>query len=170
MEYRKVKLDTSKEDFSSVLSEILDQGQDVTITITGDSMLPLWKHNRDTVVLAKCDKAGLKKGDIPLYRRNNCQLVMHRIIKVNKDTYNLCGDAQTHIEYNVNTKNIIAVVKTFTRKGKEYSCSNLWYRLYTVLWVSARPFRHIILRGYRLFNRLVPHTVQQQNPKNNGWR
>ena len=98
---------------------MLDENIDIAITVTGDSMFPLWRHMRDTAVLTKCDKTALRKGDIPLYRRKTGQYVMHRIIKANKDSYNLCGDAQTQIEYNLSAENIIAVVKAFTRKGKK---------------------------------------------------
>ncbi len=153
MDVRKVKLDTSKEEFSAALLQLLDENIDVTITVTGDSMLPLWKHKRDTVVLTKCDKFALKKGDIPLYRRSNGQFVMHRIIHVHKDSYNLCGDAQTQIEYNLKKENIIAVVKAFTRKGKEYSCTSHWFKLYSALWLRLRPFRRILLKGYRMFQK-----------------
>lgn len=161
MEYRKVKLDTSKEDFYTAVLELLDDNLEITITVTGDSMFPLWKHKRDTVTLTKCDKAALKKGDIPLYRRENGQFVMHRIVKVNEDSYNLCGDAQTQIEYDLKMEYIIAVVKTFTRKGTEYTCSNPWYRLYTVLWIKVRLLRHLLLIGLRFFRRLVHYTIPQ---------
>lgn len=117
----------------------------LSMNITGDSMFPLWRHRRDTAVLTKYDKTALRKGDIPLYRRRTGQYVMHRIIKVNRDGYNLCGDAQTQIEYNFSKENIIAIVKAFTRKGKKYCCSDLWYRVYTVFWIGPLPFRRIML-------------------------
>ena len=152
MDIKHVKVDPSKEGFSSILLEMLDENIDVTVTVTGDSMFPLWRHKRDTVVLTKCDKTALKKGDIPFYRRKTGQYVMHRIIKVNKESYNLCGDAQTQIEYNLSKENIIAVVKAFTRKGKEYNCSDLWVRGYKALWIGLLPFRGILLRGYRILS------------------
>lgn len=152
MELRKVKLDTSKEVFTSALVKLLDENIDITITVTGDSMFPLWRHKRDTVVLTKCNYSALKKGDIPLYRRSNGQYVMHRIIKVNEDSYNLCGDAQTHIEYNLSKEKILAVVKAFTRKGKEYNCRTPWVKAYTVLWIVLLPIRGILLKGYRIIS------------------
>lgn len=145
-----VKIDPSKEKDSSILLKMLAENIDVTITVTGDSMFPLWRHKRDTVVLTKCDKTTLKKGDIPLYRRTTGQYVMHRIIKVNHESYNLCGDAQTQIEYNLPTENVIAVVKAFTRKEKNYCCSDLRYKTYTVLWMRLFSCRRIILKCYRI--------------------
>lgn len=155
MESRKVKLNIVKEEFSSAILKILDENIDVTIMVTGNSMFPLWKHKRDTVVLSKCAKTALQKGDIPLYRRDTGQFVLHRIIKVNNDSYNLCGDAQTQIEYNLKKDNILAVVKAFTRKGKEYSCNNPWYRLYTVLWLKLLPVRGVILKVCRIIQRII---------------
>lgn len=146
METKHVKIDVEQEQFSLVLLKMLAENIDVTITVTGDSMFPLWRHKRDSVVLTKCDKTALKKGDIPLYKRRTGQYVMHRIIKVNKDSYNLCGDAQTQIEYDLAKDNIIAEVKAFTRKGKKYNCNDPWVRLYTALWIGLLPIRGIILK------------------------
>jgi signal peptidase len=144
---------SSKEKLSSVLLTMLSENIDVTITVTGDSMFPLWRHKRDTVVLTNCDKSALRKGVIPLYVRESGQYVMHRIVKANNNNYNLCGDAQTQIEYNLPKEKIVAVVKGFTRKGKEYSCDDLWVRIYSVLWMWLFPFRGIILKAYRKLSR-----------------
>jgi hypothetical protein len=146
MNIKHIKIDTNDPEASSALFKMLDEGMDINITVTGDSMFPLWKHKRDSVVITRCEKTSLKKGDIPLYRRVTGQYIMHRIVKVNNDSYNLCGDAQTQVEYNIKAENIIGVVKAFTRKGKKYDCRNLLFRVYSVLWVAILPFRGIFLR------------------------
>lgn len=143
------------------MEQLFEDDFDVTITVTGNSMSPLWVHKRDTVTLTKCDMADLKRGDIPFYLKDNGQFVMHRIIGVKANSYHLCGDAQTDIEYFSKKENIFAVVKAFNRKGKEYSCRDLWYRIYMVLWVGLRPFRPILMKGYRYARRRVPHNGQQ---------
>ncbi|MEQ8175958.1 MAG: S24/S26 family peptidase [Syntrophomonadaceae bacterium] len=153
MDLKQVKIIISNEKFSSIILKMLDENIDVSITVTGNSMFPLWRDKRDTVVLTKNDTTLLKKGDIPLYRRNSGQYVMHRIIKVNKDSYNLCGDAYTQIEYDLPRDKIIAVVKAFTRKGKYYDCNNPWVRLYTVLWIRLLPFRGFFVGAYILFGK-----------------
>ena len=75
-----------------LICEKLEEGREVTFSPHGSSMLPLLKEGRDTVTLAK--PAGkLKKYDIPLYRRENGQFVLHRVVRVG-DTYTCIGDNQ----------------------------------------------------------------------------
>jgi hypothetical protein len=149
MEIRRKKSRVSLEEFSTVVLPMLEKNIDVTITTTGNSMYPLWVHKRDSVLLTSCDKFNLRKGDIPLYKRANGQYVLHRIVKVNKDSYDMCGDAQWNIEYSVPKENIIAVVKAFTRKGKEYSCKSSVYSAYSILWMWLFPLRKLNIRIYR---------------------
>ena len=80
MEERTVIL--SLEELSPILNSLLEQGQTVTLQVTGISMMPLWMHRRDQVVLEHCQEGSLKNGDIVLYRRENGQYVLHRIIKL----------------------------------------------------------------------------------------
>ncbi len=131
---------------TELMLSLLEQGLEVSVKVTGDSMYPLWKHKRDTIILKKCEEGILKRGEIPLYRRRNGKLVIHRIIRVNQDSYDLCGDAQTQVEYNLPKENVIAVVKAFTRKGRSYSCRDLSYRVYAYVWTCLLPFRSIILK------------------------
>lgn len=142
---------TSMESLSPILLTMLGENIDVTITVTGNSMYPLFTHKRDNVILTSCNKYTLKKGDIPLYKRDNGQYVLHRIVKVNKSSYDLCGDHQYLIEKNLPKGNIIAVAKAFERKGKKYSCDTFVYQLYWRLWVFSMPFRSLF---YRIYNKL----------------
>lgn len=144
------KIDMAKQEFSIFLQELLDDNISVNLTVTGDSMFPLWRHKRDSVVLTKCDKNTLKKGDIPLYKRRNGQYVIHRIVKVNKNGYYLCGDAQAEIEYNVPSESIVAVVTSFTRKDKKYDCDDWRVRLYAFLWMRLFPIRGLILMVFSI--------------------
>lgn len=155
MEIIRKKSKISIEEFSATILTILEENIGVTITTTGNSMYPLWKHKRDSVVLMKCDKFNLKKGDIPLYKRANGQHVLHRIVRVNSNSYDMCGDALSHIEYNFPKENLIAVVKSFTRNGKEYSCSSLLFRVYSTVWMWLLPFRGIILKIYTKLSGII---------------
>jgi len=144
MKTKKVK--TSLENLSSIFLALLDENIDITLTVTGNSMNPLLTHKRDSVVLTSCNKFNLKRGDIPLYRRSNGQYVLHRIIKVNKNSYNLCGDNQYIIEKNLPKESIIAVVKAFERNGKLYSCNDFIYKIYWRLRIFSIPFQYFLHR------------------------
>lgn len=131
-----------------VLSESIARGSDVRITVTGTSMLPLLHNETDTALLTGA-KGRLKRYDLAFYRRVDGSFVLHRVVKVTPEGYIMCGDNQVVTEHGITDKNIIAVVKGFTRGGKKYSVSDLPYRLYSMVWTSLRPLR----RGYREFRR-----------------
>lgn len=152
METKKVQTSLAK--LSPILLTMLEENIDVTLRVTGNSMNPLLMHKRDSVIFTKCDKFNLKKGDIPLYKRSNGQYVLHRIIKVNENSYNLCGDNQYVIEKNLAKENIIAVVKAYERNGKLCSCNDFAYNVYWRLRVFSIPFRYFLHRAWGSIRRM----------------
>lgn len=123
------------------IREIVCAGGTVRLTVTGQSMLPTLVEKRDSVILTKPDK--LKKNDIILYQRSNGAYVLHRIVKVKKDHYHLCGDNQMAVEFPIYPDQIIAVVSAIIRKGKLIEKTNLGYRIISSIWtnfISLRPF------------------------------
>ena len=106
-------------DLLPFIEEAFNMGKDFQIPITGTSMLPLLVRGRDFVKIVKCERK-LKKGDIPLYRRDDGHFVLHRVVKIEKDgTYTMCGDNQIILEKGITDKNIIGLVKTLIIDGKE---------------------------------------------------
>ncbi|MCM3633402.1 S24/S26 family peptidase [Paenibacillus camelliae] len=148
-----IKLDSEK--LHPILQSTLEQQLDISLPVTGNSMQPLWMHNRDSVVLTPCDPYTLKKGDVVLYRRATGQIVLHRIVKVNEESYDLCGDAQVDIERGLPKRQVLAVMTSFTRNGRQYSNKQLSYVLYSVLWHLLRPARRAVRSGYRRWRRLT---------------
>lgn len=142
------------DDVSPLLLGLINDGTDVKFTVTGNSMNPMVYHHRDSVILTKCDPLNLKKGQIPLYKRPGGQYVLHRIIKVNADSYNITGDRQTEIEYNVPKESVLCVVKGFYRKDKYHSCDEPFYRFYSSVWMFLRPVRIPILHIFSFFKNL----------------
>lgn len=65
--------------------------------IEGDSMMPLLEQTTDLVKLIPAPPR-LKQYDLPLYRRPNGALVLHRIVKVKRKHYIICGDNRTRYE------------------------------------------------------------------------
>ena len=138
----------SLNDVSPLLLGLIEEGIDVTFTVVGDSMSPLWCNMRDSVVLTKCDPLKLQVGDVPLCKRPNGKFVLHRIIKVNADSYDIIGDNQTEIERDLPKSTALCVVKGFNRKGKSYSCNSTWYRFYTFLIVRLRPLCRFTIKFF----------------------
>lgn len=115
------------------IEEALNNNKTFTIPITGTSMLPLLVKGRDTVTIKKCETT-LKKGDLPLYRRQDGSFVLHRVVSVDADgTYTMCGDNQFLKEKGIAHTAIIGVVTTITRNGKTFSVDSKKYQLYVKL-------------------------------------
>ena len=142
------------QELSPLLLGLINDGTDVTFTVTGQSMQPTVYNLRDTVLLTKCDPLALKKGQIPFYVRDNGQFVLHRIVKVHKDTYDMCGDHQYEVEKGVSKTAVQCVVKGFTRNGKYHSCDEPLYRFYSFIITLLTPFRKPLFAVYRFVRNL----------------
>ena len=112
-EVKKVRLS----EMLPIITEKISSGGEVSIPITGISMYPTLKQGRDYAVLFKAPEH-LKKGDIPFYRRENGQFVLHRVVGEDENGYILCGDNQTEKEYGVKREWIIAILIAVERDGK----------------------------------------------------
>lgn len=130
---------------SSFEEEILRTGK-LVYTNVGDSMLPLIRQGRDLLIISKVE-GRLKKYDVPLYKRDSGQYVLHRILKVRKQDYVICGDNRYHKEYGITDKHIVGVLRGIVRDGKEISVDSLLYRLYVHLWCDFFYVRALVLRG-----------------------
>lgn len=86
----------------------------------GDSMMPILRENRDLLIIEKIS-GRLKKYDVSLYKRDCGQYVLHRILKVCKDDYIICGDNRWQREYNITDRHIIGVLTGIVRHGKTIS-------------------------------------------------
>ena len=141
-----------------LIEETLRGGGEVAFTPAGYSMLPMLRNRQDKIILVQ-PPLQLKKYDIPLYRRENGQFVLHRVVAVKKDSYALCGDNQWQVEYGIRYEQIVGVVKAFYRGDKYIDCNvGKTYRLYCVIWTKLLPVRRIFfkLKGWtsRVRNKL----------------
>ena len=142
------------EELSPLIVGLINEGIDVTLTVTGNSMKPMLTTHRDSVVLSKCDPLDLKAGDIPLYQRENGKYILHRIVKVNPDTYDMAGDHQKDIERGVNKSQILCVVKGFTRNGKYHTVEEPLYLAYVFVWCAMLPLRGFVMRTHGLLHKI----------------
>lgn len=125
-------------------------------TNVGISMMPLIRQRRDLLIIEK-PSGRLKKYDVALYKRDSGQYVLHRILKVRKDDYMICGDNQWHRETGITDRHIIGVLTGLVRDGKELSLVHPdWkYKMYVHLWCDFFPVRAGILRIRNLYKRLM---------------
>ncbi len=109
-------------------------------TCVGTSMLPMLRQRRDLLVIERLSGA-LKRYDVPLYKRDSGQYVLHRVLKVCPSGYVLCGDNQWRREYDVREDQIVGVLTAFIRGGREIPVTDKRYRLYVHLWCGLFPVR-----------------------------
>ena len=81
------------DDLVPIIKEHLAQGQSVTFSPKGISMLPMLRQGKDTVTLSPI-VGKLKKYDLPLYQRQDGKYVLHRIVKVKDGFFTMAGDNQ----------------------------------------------------------------------------
>ena len=112
----------------------------------GDSMMPLLRQHRDLMVITKKSEGRLKRYDVPLYRRDDGQYVLHRILRVRDEDYVICGDNRCKLEYGITDRHIIGVLTAIIRDGKEIPVTDLRYRIYTHIWCGCFPLRAFLLR------------------------
>ena len=136
----------------SSFEEIIAQRGELIYTNVGDSMYPLIKP-RDLLVI-KRPKLPLKRLDVPLYKRDTGQYVLHRVIKVRKDDYLICGDNRFWVEEGICDRNVVGVLTEIIRDGKKLSVNSFGKRLYAHLWCDFFPVRSLMLRAKGYLSRL----------------
>ena len=111
-------------------------------------------YKRQLLIIEKVS-GRLKKYDVPLYKRDSGQYVLHRIIKVRKDDYVMCGDNRWQKEYGITNRHIIGVLTGVIRDGKTISVNDKKYRLYVHLWCDFFHVRALILKVKNYLKRRI---------------
>lgn len=137
----------------SGICEELKKNKEGIFTNVGSSMMPLLREKRDLLHI-RAVSGPLKKYDVPLYRRDNGQYVLHRILKVRKEDYLICGDNRWAVEKGITDRHIIGVLTGITRDGKYISVDSWKYKCYVHLWCDLFPLRAAILYTGSMLKRL----------------
>lgn len=130
------------------LVQLLKDGAAAPLIVTGSSMLPFLKNDRDTVWLKR--EETYKRGQILFFRRDDGSFVLHRIRKCYPDGRMLLnGDAQIWCEP-VRPEQAIAAVYAVYRNGKTIHTGSSVIRIRDILWFPTRPIRPFIFTVYRM--------------------
>ena len=87
-------------------------------TNVGDSMFPAIQP-RDLLIIEAVKKP-LKVNDVPLYKRDSGQYVLHRIVDIKNGKYVMKGDNRTAVEKGITDRHIIGVLTSIVRNGKTF--------------------------------------------------
>ena len=147
---REVKKIKSAEMFP-VIIEILEGGGRAWITVTGMSMYPFLREDEDCVELSPTSSISIKRGDIVLIKRVTGEYILHRVLKREKESFYIIGDAQQWIEGPLMPEQLIAVVTAVKRNNRQFTCQNKIWKLLVRIWINVIPLRHLFLKGIRFF-------------------
>ena len=128
-----------------LIREALAAGKSVTFSPRGTSMLPMLCQGRDSVTLSPLPEK-LEKYDLVLYRRENGQYVLHRIVKTGQ-TFTCMGDNQFEEETGLRHDQMIGLVTAFYRGNRRITVTDPIYWIYCRIWQYSRPARHFWRRG-----------------------
>ena len=114
----------------------------VNLTLSGESMRPILRKNRDTVTVIPVYRR-LKRGDIVLFRRNDGMNVIHRIAKIKGETVVTLGDNCVYRDDPVNISQVWGIAVSAVRNGKKIRLDSAVSRTFGVLPLMVRPFRSL---------------------------
>lgn len=123
----------------------LNQRGHIVFTNVGKSMMPLLRQGRDLMVIEKKGPERCRKYDAVLFKRDNGQYVLHRILEVREKDYLIVGDNCDQKEY-VDDSHILGILKEVVRDGKTISVEDTGYQRYVRLWCGCFPLRAGLLR------------------------
>ena len=139
------------QEYMAVLRELIEEGHQVSLLISGSSMSPFLIHHRDTIYFKKPDRE-LKVGDMVFYRRGNGKYIMHRIRRIRPEGFYMIGDAQWEIEGPLQREQIFGLITAVERKGKLIQPGDFWWEFFAKVWLRIIPLRRLIQRIYQVLS------------------
>ncbi len=134
------------------LARLLNEEKEVRFTPSGVSMRPFIEGDKDSVVLAPMRRLP-RRGDILLARvtasAGRRTYVLHRLIRIEGDTYILQGDGNLMGEEQCKREEIIGqVIRIESPKGRRKPITRgiIWHALFPVRKWLLKIYRHSILR------------------------
>ena len=137
-----------------IMEEKILSGGKVKFHPKGTSMLPLLRQGIDSVELTKAPET-LKKYDIPLYKRENGQFVLHRVVKVTKNGYVMCGDNQYVREKYIQNDQILAITSGIYKGNKYIPCNDKDYIKYSKKQVLKKHIQSYLSKIKRFVIKLI---------------
>lgn len=138
-----------------IMEEIIKNGGQCKLRVTGYSMTPILKHLRDSVILKSPENRPIKKGEIVFIKRHTGQFVLHRVYKIiDEKTFVMNGDAQQWVEI-VKNDQVIGVCSSIIRNNTEISCDNWKYKSIIKIWQFFRPIRNYIFKANAIAKAII---------------
>ena len=132
---------------------LISEGKTVSLTVKGNSMNPFMVHLRDQITLGPWKDEDIRKGTVALVRDMRGNYLIHRIIRRDEKTVTLLGDGNIGMTETATFDNIIGIMYSISRKGRELKSNGAWWRAYSWIWSVLTPLRRYPLGLWRKLNR-----------------
>lgn len=122
---------------------VFERNGKIWLGISGSSMYPFLRSQRDSVQLQKAEIYEVDPLDIVLIQRISGDYVLHRVVE-KSDTghqFYICGDAQSQPEGPFFPAQMIAKVCAVRRGKREISCQSKTWQLLSKMWHKYSFFR-----------------------------
>lgn len=150
------KLVSTKELFPITI-DLLNKGNGVKFTVSGNSMMPWIRSYKDQVLLVPVDK--VKKGDIVLYKTEE-KYILHRVYRVKNEYMFIMGDGCIHADGYYPLSCAIGKVAKIYRGNFEIDCmKRRWCMLFT-LWRYLRFMRKQLFIIYKILAKMKRHLLK----------
>lgn len=123
------------------IRRLISEGKTVSIRAKGNSMNPFIEHMRDEMTMGPWKDEDIRKGCVALVKDTKGNYLIHRIIKRDKETVTLIGDGNVGLYETAEISNIIGIMYSVNRKGKEWNADSKVWKLYSWFWMLLLPLR-----------------------------
>ena len=142
-----IKVFSNRVYFSHVES-LLQNGENVKIPIRGKSMLPFLKET-DKVVLFPAYSERFSLGDILLAREESGRVILHRLVKINKETLILAGDGNLVQHEIINSNQVIGIARWAIRGDKKIDLQSFKNQVLGISWYKFRLIRRVYRKLFK---------------------
>lgn len=138
--------------FFALVENEIAEGKPVRFRLKGNSMFPLLRNDKDSVILEKCLPSDLNPMDVVLFRYRG-SYVLHRIIQRTGDELLIQGDGSIVAMEQCSVKDVVGKVTGICHhSGKVVSVKSWKWTMPSRLWRSSNFMRKFLLRvAYKLF-------------------
>ncbi len=123
----------------ATLLQSLPDGGEISLVVSGESMVPFYCHRETVVILRRECTRSLRRGDAVFFLRADGTPVLHRVTRVLAGELTVGGDGQRWQERIAPTQVLARVVRVRRRpESPEVSVDAWGYRLWVRLWSWGR--------------------------------
>ena len=108
-------------------------------SVTGRSMLPLLRPDRDAAEISKIS-GDISVGDVVLFKAAD-RYILHRVVDMHGESFTARGDHNYFSERGITRRQIVGVMAAAIRNGRRVDVTSRGYRRYVRFWCAIFPLR-----------------------------